>query len=379
MIIKPHVSHDELLSLAADVARISTLLTREREGLPAAYLKDEGLRKAYGAYFLPSNLAKIHKPLQELYVHPRGLLAKAKLRVLDIGAGPGTASLGMLTFFSQRERMPHLEFTAVDQVSGNLKMAEELFRSAVQSHPIEASLKTVLSGIAGLDHYLSGQYDVIILSNVLNELFSRDEARIEKRAGMLNDILKKSLVDDGCCIVIEPALRETTREMLDVRKGILEEGLHVYSPCLFSGTCPALVNPKDWCHEDIPWDPPPLIKKIDNLTRLRKDALKFSYLVLRKDRFSLADVCGLNSFRVVSEPLVSKGKVEFYICGAGERKIVARLDKDATPGNEPFRDLQRGSVVNFERLIDEGKRFKVGKETAVTPAGAGLRKSNDKA
>jgi ribosomal protein RSM22 (predicted rRNA methylase) len=366
MNISPELSHDELRSLAADVARLSTLLTREREGLPAAYLKDEGLRKAYRAYFLPSNLSKIHKPLQELYLHPRDLFAKAKLRVLDIGAGPGTASLGVLTFFSQRERRPQLEFTAVDQVAGNLKMAEELFFSSRTTHPLEASLKTFQSDIGGLGNILHGHFDVIILSNVMNELFARDEARTGKRVGMLQDILKRALANDGSCVIIEPALRETSREMLEVRDGILEQGFHLYSPCLFSGKCPALVNPKDWCHEDIPWDPPTLVKEIDKLTGLRKDSLKFSYLVLRKDHLSLSDMCGPNVFRVVSEPLVSKGKVEFYLCGAGERKLVTRLNKDGTDHNRAFETLQRGDVVGFEQLTDEGKRFRVGKDTKVS-------------
>ncbi len=191
MNISPELSHDELRSLAADVARLSTLLTREREGLPAAYLKDEGLRKAYRAYFLPSNLSKIHKPLQELYLHPRDLFAKAKLRILDIGAGPGTASLGVLTFFSQQARKPQLEFTAVDQVAGNLKMAEELFSSSRRAYPLEASLKTVQSDIGGLENILHGHFDVIILSNVMNELFARDEARTGKRVSMLHEHLEK--------------------------------------------------------------------------------------------------------------------------------------------------------------------------------------------
>ncbi|MCK9420176.1 MAG: small ribosomal subunit Rsm22 family protein [Nitrospirae bacterium] len=368
--ISPELSHDELRSLAADVARLSTLLTSEREDLPAAYLKDERLRNAYRAYFLPSNLSKIHKPLQELSLHPRGLFSKPKLRLLDIGAGPGTASLGALTFFSRQEwKYPHLEFTAVDQVAGNLKIAEELFSSFGTTPEREASLKTVRTDIEGLGNILHGHFDVIILSNVMNELFARDEGRTGKRIGILNAILKRFLADDGSCIIIEPALRETSREMLEVRDGLLEQGLHVYSPCLFNQKCPALVNPKDWCHEDIPWDPPALVKEIDKLTGLRKDSLKFSYLVLRKDGLSLKDGPRENSFRVVSEPLASKGKLEYYLCGAGERKLVMRQDKDETPGNEPFGSLQRGNLVDFEGWIDEGTRFKVVKATAVTYAG----------
>jgi ribosomal protein RSM22 (predicted rRNA methylase) len=369
MTISPELSNHELRTVAVDVARLSTLLTREREGLPAAYLRDEGLRKAYQAYFLPSNLSKIHKPLQELSLHPRGVFAKAKLRVLDIGAGPGTASLGVLTFFSRQDKQPQLEFTVVDQVAENLKLAEALFLSSGPEYPVEPLLTTIRSDIAEPGKYVQGQYDLIILSNVMNELFVRDETRTAKRVGILQDILKRALTDDGSCIIIEPALRETSREMLEVRDGILEQGFHLYSPCLFSEQCPALMNPKDWCHEDIPWDPPALVKEIDKLAGLRKDSLKFSYLVLRKDGLSLSDVFDPNIFRVVSEPLVSKGKREFYLCGVGERKLVMRQDKDATSGNDPYGTLKRGDLVRFERLIDEGKRFKVGKETVVTCAG----------
>ena len=360
------LSKNEMDSLASDVIRLSRLLTSEREDLPAAYLTDERLRNAYRAYFLPSNLSKIHKPLQELSLHPRELFSKAKLRILDIGAGPGTASLGALTFFARQERkQPQLEFTAVDQVAGNLKIAEALFSSYGTTHELEASLKTVRSDIEGLGNLVHGHFDVVILSNVMNELYAREESRTGKRVSILNTILKRFLADDGSCIIIEPALRETSRGMLEVRDGLLEQGFHVYSPCLFSGKCPALANPKDWCHEDIPWAPPALVKEIDKLTGLRKDSLKFSYLVLRKDGLSLLDVHGQNIFRVVSEPLVSKGKVEFYLCGAGERKIVTRLDKDKTDGNRAFDNLQRGDLVDFEKLLDERKRYKVAKETVV--------------
>jgi ribosomal protein RSM22 (predicted rRNA methylase) len=364
------LSRNEMSALASDVIRLSRLLTSEREDLPAAYLKDEGLRNAYRAYFLPSNLSKIHTPLQELSLHPRELFSKSKLRILDIGAGPGTASLGVLTFFSQQEwKKPQLEFTAVDQVAGNLKIAEALFSSSGTTHGLAVSLKTIRSDIEGMGNLLHGHFDVIILSNVMNELFVRDDRKTEKRVSILNTILKRSLADDGSCIIIEPALRDTSREMLEVRDGLLENGFHVYSPCLFIGTCPALANPKDWCHEDVPWDPPQLVKELDKLTGLHKDSLKFSYIVLRRDGLSLKDGSRENSFRVVSEPLVSKGKQEFYICGPGGRRLVTRLDKDATSGNESFKSLHRGILVRFERLIDEGKRFKVGKETEVSCAG----------
>lgn len=353
----------ELKNLASNVARLSALLTKDREALPAAYLKDEGLRKAYIHYFLPSNIYKIHIPLKELSLHPKKILSKEKLRILDIGSGPGTATLGALEFFSVQGNRPILEFTAVDPVAENLRDAEAIFKDR---SPKQATLTILKSGIEKMEPLIKGRFDIVILSNLLNEVAHSDAERIAKRVAILKSLLSKFLVPDGSCIIIEPSLRDTSREMLMVRDGLLEEGLHIYSPCLMGEKCPALDNPKDWCHEDIPWEPPAIVKEVDRLTGLRKDSLKFSYQVLRKDGLSLTDIYGESSYRVVSDPLVSKGKTEFYICGRGGRRLIARLDKDKTIVNETFEGLKRGDIAGFKGLVDDGKRFRVGKDTSVS-------------
>lgn len=365
MIGSKKLPYTELTALAADVLRLSRLLTTERAALPASYLKDEGLRKAYLRYFLPSNLQKIHIPLRELSRHPNLVLARERLRLLDIGSGPGTALLGVLEFFSRQDRKPVLACTAVDQVAENLREAESLFEHYRKEHRANASLRTVQASVERFEGRLDGPFDLIILSNLLNELFPGDGEKIAKRTSTLKNILGRFLTDDGSCIVIEPALRETSREVLMVRDGLLKEGFSVYSPCLIGTGCPALAHPKDWCHEDVPWEPPEIVKEVDKRIGLRKDALKFSYLVLRKDSLSLEDVYGPNAFRVVSEPLISKGKREFYICGSGGRRLVTRLDKDTSPSNEAFGTLKRGDVLRFDNVADEGKRLKVGKDTSV--------------
>ena len=384
----------ELNTLAAKVARLSNLLTREREALPLPYLKDKGLREAYILYYLPANMYKIHVPLRELSLHPAGIFRKDKLRILDLGSGPGTAILGVMDFFSSQGEKPFLEFIAVDPIEENLKDAEMLFRSFKEDNSLHASLTTLKSRIEKTKSLPEGPFDIIILSNVLSEVFhpeghpekiplippfSKGEMRfppLEKggrgdlkpdfRMNLLMSLLKRSLAEDGSCIIIEPALRATSRELLEVRDGLLSEGLHIYSPCLMNDPCPALINPKDWCHEDIPWEPPATIREIDKLTGLRKDSLKFSWLIIRKDTLSLSNIFGNNPFRVVSEPLISKGKIEYYLCGTGGRRLAVRLDKDKSKLNEPFSRLKRGNIVSFQGLIDEGKRLRVGKDTIAT-------------
>ncbi len=356
---------EDLKALAANVGRLSFLLTRDRESLSPAYLRDRGLSEAYVRYFLPANREKIHLALTELSLHPEGILSKDRLRVLDLGAGPGTALLGLLAFFGRRPHKPSLDCTAVDGVAENLRIAGELFSAYRIDTGLDASLRTVRADVEGAEHIVEGPFDVVILSNVLNELHASDEDKIERRVDIVKALLDRLLAGSGSCIIIEPALRETSRELLQVRDGLLTKGFHVYAPCPTQKNCPALTNSKDWCHEDIPWDPPEMIKQLDKLTGLRKESQKFSYLVLRKDGRSLRDLFGSGAFRVVSEPLVTKGKIEFYICGDEGRRLVTRLDKDRTEANRFFDVLKRGTMVGFERLADEKTRFKVVRETSV--------------
>ena len=363
--MKHPLTHAQLKILAANVARLSKLLTRERASRPAAYLKDKGLREAYEAYYLPLNLRKIMMPLAELDLRSENLLGDDVFRILDLGCGPGTAPLGVLEFFAAAKKRRRLAVTAVDQVDDNLKMAEESFAAFKSRGNLDVTLNTIRSTIEQMRCLPETTYDLIIFSNVLNETFSHDEARIVRRINLVTEYLKRYLADDGSCIIIEPALRETSRELIAVRDGLLQQGFHIYAPCFFHAECPALANPKDWCHEDLAWDPPAMIQELDNLTGLRKGSLKFSYLILRKDSRSLAGLYGAHAFRIVSEPLVSKGKIEFYLCGEAGRRLITRLDKDLTARNRRFGGLQRGDVVSLEQFIDEGKRYKVGRETRV--------------
>ncbi len=365
MNLSTQLSPEELKSLASNVGKLSTLLTREREHLPAAYLKDPALRSAYVRYYLPANREKVRPALAELALHADRLLSRSRLRVLDLGAGPGTSLLGLLDFFARQPERPTLACTAVDRVAENLRVAADLFIARRSEGGIDASLTTVCADVEGSERLIEGRFDLIFLSNVLNELFRFDDDRIARRISLVRTVLARHLADDGSCIVIEPALRETSREMLEVRDGLVADGFSIFSPCPAVDKCPALTNPKDWCHEDIAWDQPALLREIDRLAGLRKDSLKFAYLVLRKDGRSLLEQFGKDAFRVVSDPLSTKGKTEFYICGAGGRRLVTRLDKDRTETNRSFEALKRGAIIGFERLADEKTRFKVKPDTRV--------------
>lgn len=367
MIISESLSENELRAIASDVVRLSALLTRERERLSTDYMKDSRLRKAYLAYFVPANLPKIHLPLKELALHPMQLFSRDRLMILDLGSGPGTAVLGILEFFSRLGQSPFLDFTAIDNTPENLDDAEALFQSWRDRTGLKSSLRTLKTTVEESHRRLSGErFDIVVLSNVLNELFYGHKDRIRKRRHIIQLVMDGLLDEHGSCIIIEPALRETSREMLEAVCGLVNDGINIYSPCHAAGLCGTLSNPKDWQHEEVPWDAPEIIRKIDRIAGLIKDALKFSYVVLRRDGLSIMDVFGMEAYRVVSEPLVTRGKMEFYLCGREGRRLITRLDKDRTDSNIGFDALRRGDFVLIEGAIDEGKRLKVTKETRVT-------------
>ena len=195
----------------------------------------------------------------------------------------------------------------------------------------------------------SGAFDVVILANSLNELFRAATDPIARRVALLESLLE-ALSSDGTCMLIEPALRETTRDLHHVRDRLVAaRRATVYSPCLHERPCPALARPDDWCHEERPWSPPPMLQAIDREAGFIKDALKFSYLLLRRDGLTVAERSP-DVYRVVSEVLVMKGDRRAWLCNETGRPLVGRLDRARSEANAALDRWHRGAIVRVEHI-----------------------------
>ena len=160
-------------------------------------------------------------------------------------------------------------------------------------------------------------------------------------------------------MIVEPALRETSRALHQVRDRILQEKrCTVYSPCLHENCCPALVNPYDWCHEERAWEPPVSIQEIDDEVGFIKDALKFSYLLLRKDGKTIVER-RLDVYRVVSELRNLKGEKRAWLCNEQGRQEIGRQDRLVSSQNAAFDAWHRGAIVQIERIARKEKGGKV--------------------
>jgi len=345
-------------NLSHGVAELSRLFTRDRHELEAQYLADERLRRAYVSYFLPVNAAKVQTLLDEL---PKSNLDDPRiqkdgpLRVLDVGSGPGTASLAALDWMQRpSRRLRGIEVTAVDGVRIALDETQGLWNAYCRiSKPDHARLHCVHSNLErnGWVRSIndSDPYHVIVMANTLNELYRTSDDPIQRRVRMIQILLER-LHHNGALIIIEPALRQTTRNLHRVRDRLLMlDACTIYSPCLHEQMCPALVKEDDWCHEERPWVPPSWITAIDQEVGFIKDALKFSYAIFRKDGVTIVPR-NQDVFRVVSERRALKGDTRAWLCNETGRPEVGRLDRDETENNASVAEWHRGAIVRISGI-----------------------------
>jgi ribosomal protein RSM22 (predicted rRNA methylase) len=355
-------------ALAQAVVHLSRLFTTERPALTSRYLDDPVHAAAYLSYFLPVNLSKVQILLDELPNESSLQTPHRSMAVLDLGCGPGTGGLALLDWLWHRgpERAKSLSVLAADSSHESLQDARRLWEAYCQEVGIsneglkcvEGNLEHPLKGDLGNQIMRGGPYDLMIMANCLNELFLAATDPSVERAAIVAQLLP-FLAPHGSVMIVEPALRQTARELHRLRNHLLKQNLcTIYSPCLHERACPALDHPDDWCHEERPWQTPPAIAALDRKAGFIKDALKFSYLLLRKDGRTIVSRSP-RTFRVVSELRELKGEKRAWLCNETGRPEVGRLDRLASPKNAAVDDWHRGAIVQIERIVRKEREGKV--------------------
>lgn len=262
----------------------------------------------------------------QTYVKTQAALRMAPMpvspRILDVGSGPGAAGLAALDLLGG-------EAACFDASEAALSEARAL-------------------GIARTTHELPREpVELTLAANVLSEL--------ENPLALLRRL-------SGVVVIVEPALRETGRALLEARDALLREGWFALAPCLMQRPCPALASPKDWCTAEVRWTPPRYFRQLADATGLRADEmLSFAPLVL--SRASPQPLPG--TWRVVGVAPPEKGKKRVWICGEEERLPLVRLDRDARAANGRFDGLRRGDLVRLRGTERRGDGLRLGPESSL--------------
>lgn len=359
-------------ALIPEVAALSAAYTRDRStGRTLAEApRTAGALAARLRFFLPRDLAKIGGPLEELRL--AGALPDAvrkgerRVRVLDVGAGLGATCLGAATYFRTHALAgAGLEVDALDSDARALgvltALAKETHgggRLAKVAVPTEVRART--ADVTGEAVPQSGRYDLIFVGFALNELFAElaPAEAVARRAAWLVQ-LSERLADDGALVVLEPALRDTSRALQAVRDVLAARAASpfVAAPCLRAGACPMLVAERDWCHASLPLALPGPVAEVARGAGLRFEGLRYAYLVLRlapgtmSARLSAASGSVSSvALRIVGDALPSKGKVEVFACGEPGLVRLMRLEREASDENAGFDEPARGHLLCVDPL-----------------------------
>jgi SAM-dependent methyltransferase len=347
------LTEPELRQVGEGIRTLSLGLTRDRSLAGARYMDDPKLLGAYLLFYWPVSYAQGRQILGELHKKPRS--------VLDLGSGPGPLAFAALDAGAA-------EVTAADRSKPTLALAREL---AAEAEEAIATREWDPDSRAKLP---DGTYDTITFGHVLNELFGQGDAGLAKRVALVEEALAK-LSKGGSVVLMEPALKETSRRLLHVRDALVAKGYAVRAPCLFRGPCPALVRESDWCHADRPWSMPKLVESLAHAATLHKESLKMSYLVLAPKGEAWMEPPKGRLFRIVSEPLEGKGRHRYVGCGPEGRVGLAMQDKHRSDANATFFHLHRGDVVRVGTTDEKGDGFALNDSSTlerIAPAGKPL-------
>lgn len=346
--------------LAAAVQRVSETYRRQRDS-PLDLQADRAALCARLKFFLPRDWPKIALPLAELASVGAFPMAPA-LRILDLGAGLGATGLGAAVFAWTQPGIERVQIDAVDCDASALRIAGKLAERVAswQGRPLEF-VQHCARLEPGATLGLSPPYQLIVLGFVLNELWQEHEQEHEQeqeqeRADAVAHHaawlarLSELLSDDGALVVLEPALRVSSRALQQVR-GVLAGAAgppFVFAPCLHRAACPLLERERDWCHEQLPLELPAEPAAIARAAGLRTEALTFSYLTLHRSQRSLAELgAGAKLVRAVSSALRSKGKLEILVCGDGPTQRLRLLERHTSAENRALAEAGRGSIAQL--------------------------------
>ncbi len=315
-------------ALGPDVSRLSALFTDQRGSRSTTYMREPAMRRAYLAFFVPHNVARLSSLL--LRAHQEGHLpGDAPRTVLDLGSGPLS---GVLATWCVYGALPAA--TAVDLSRSALDAGLAVLQRVGVDVAVVTTLERSISGAPG-SWLPKTPVDLVIAANVLNEL--SDPRELGPRRRLVAAALSV-LSPTGRLLIVEPAMRVETRALMALRDDMVNDGVGILSPCRGARACPLLHTRGDWCHQELHWnDRPASYLQLERDARLPKGLLAAAHLLIGTS----ADTPPTKGLRVVGGLMRGSDNVERrYACG---RELVT---VSGTPLlDAEVRNVTRGGLV----------------------------------
>jgi ribosomal protein RSM22 (predicted rRNA methylase) len=298
---------------AARAARISQTY---RGGGNSAAIRSEADALAYALARMPATYAAVTASLNALgEIRPDF----APESLLDVGAGPGTAT------WATAEAWPSLKrFTLLDANGALRELALDLGRGSTRLRDMDYHHHEAGTALAGAE-----AADLVVASYLIGEM---DDAARENLAARMWAKTRDTL------LVVEPGTPAGAARIIALRQQLIGLGAHVAAPCPHNGPCP--LQPPDWCHFTQRLQRSQAHKQIKGAELPFEDE-KFSYVALTR-----APVTSRPA-RVLAQPIVSKVEVTAKLC-TSEGLEMARVPRRVKADYARARRWRWGDAVMME-------------------------------
>jgi ribosomal protein RSM22 (predicted rRNA methylase) len=297
-----------------DAAIRATLISKTyRDGGGSGAIASQGDALAYVLARMPATYAALTASLNALRAVEAGFTPAS---LLDVGAGPGTASWAAAEAFSSLH-----SFSLLDANRALRALALDLASSSARLREINYRHGEARAGLVD-----AAPADLVIASYMIGETGDMErtaltEAMWAKTRGML--------------LVVEPGTPAGYGRIIALRQQLIAQGAHVVAPCPHDGECP-LAAP-DWCHFTQRLPRSRAHKQI-KAAELPFEDEKFSFVAL-----SRAPVTERRA-RVLAQPDFSKVEVAAKLCTA-EGLVTLRVPRRAKAAYARARRWRWGDMV----------------------------------
>ncbi len=289
----------EGLSRADAAQRAGAISQTYRSGGGSGRIRTSADALAYALARMPGTYAAIAASLNALTdIDPEF----APQSLLDVGAGPGTATWAASEAFASLGT-----FTLLDANAALRDLATELVRSQPRLETLRYNSGDARKALAD-----APEADLVVASYIINELTESERATLaDAMWAKTRDML----------LVVEPGSPAGYAHIIALRDRMIAKGAHVIAPCPHDAACP-LIAP-DWCHFTQRLQRSRAHKHL-KAAELPYEDEKFSYVVLSRT------VPAQRPARVLAQPLVTKIAVTAKICAPDGVKTANIPHRDKT-------------------------------------------------
>lgn len=388
---KKPLNQSEIKVLSQSLLNLQRGLTGERKLAGQNYMSDKNLFGAYLLYYFPVSYLQIQTVVETFETAENTAISTNSknncIKILEIGSGPAPGTVAICDKLREKNPNAKIEITLLDSSRNALETAKKIIQSDFKNVEIKTEVCNLenKSVIENLNHQ---NFSIILISHVLNELWKTDNKKIEKRINFLKNV-KNFLSENGVLILNEPAVLESSRNLIKVRDEILNdkefEELTLIGPCQnvvsdFENKktgkelnqqiqCPCLLSENQTCHAEKMWKPNEPILSLAKGAKLDRQSVKMTYFVffkMKKENGKQKNDFSNSQFSICSDSMLNKsGRVRFMLCDGKRRFSISAKKDDDHAKKIGFFDLKRYDKIQIENPEIREENFGIKNETNI--------------